>query len=58
MQNIRIMDENKVSLEDKKEQNLREVFGKKGSLTKDQAETVKVYYDFDPCNIHDPVLLT
>ena len=37
---------------------LSDIFGTYGSLEKDKADTVQIFYDFVPCNIHDPVLLT
>lgn len=37
---------------------LSDIFGTFGSLEKETAETVQIFYDFVPCNIHDPVLLT
>lgn len=44
--------------EARKDDSLRDLFGIKGAATKETAETVKVQYDFRPCNINDPVLLT
>ena len=44
--------------EAKNDMNLRDVFGVKGTLEKDKATAITLYYDFLPCNIHDPILLT
>ena len=37
---------------------LKDIFGTYGALKKEDAETVEIFYEFTPCNIHDPVLLT
>ena len=42
----------------KKDECLREVLGVRGTADKDKAECIRILYDFAPCNIHDPILLT
>ena len=59
MNDITLYDIQGTKLEDaRKDETLKSIFGKIGAEVKDKAETIKVFYDFVPCNIHDPILLT
>jgi len=59
MNEISLFDEKGNKLENvKKDDALREAFGIIGSADKENADHVKILYDFTPCNLHDPILLS